>query len=356
LKVLFTLALTAVLLVPLQAQDSPAPPASPVPPPSPAVPATTQVPDDTPARPFDDWLRDLIADAHTQGFTDSVIDQTLVGLQPIPRVVERDSNQAEFTITLDNYFKSRVTPRIIREGRVQAVRERTLLRRVQAAYGVPPGVVLAIWGLESHYGQFTGAYPVFQALATLAWEPRRSDFFRDELFKALTIVSGGSIDAKQMTGSWAGAMGQPQFMPSSYLDHAVDFDKDGLRDIWKSKADALASIANYLKDYGWTAGQTWGREVKIPDAAREKIADIPMRTEGCPAMRAMTERRPLATWRSAGLRLKSGMPLPRADINASLVETGDRSFLVYPNYEAVLGYNCAHLYALSVTMLADRLQ
>jgi membrane-bound lytic murein transglycosylase B len=345
LKIIFSLALAATLLSP--AQDTPQVP--------PAAPPQPQVAGETPSRPFDDWLKDLIADAHTRGFDDTVIDETLVGLRPIPRVVERDSNQAEFTINLDRYFKTRVTPRIIREGRQHALKERTLLRRVQAAYGVPPGIVLAIWGLESHYGGFTGAYPVFQALATLAWEPRRSEFFRDELFKALMIVSGGSIDAKRMTGSWAGAMGQPQFMPSSYLDHAVDFDHDGLRDIWKSTPDTLASIANYLKDYGWTAGQTWGREVKISGAAREKIADIPMRTTGCSAMRMMTEQRPLATWREAGVRSKSDALLPKTDIQASLLETGGHSFLVYPNYEAILGYNCAHLYALSVAMLGDRL-
>jgi membrane-bound lytic murein transglycosylase B len=347
LKVLFTLAVAAMLLVPVQAQDVPVA-ASSAPQP--------QVAGDTPSRPFDDWLRDLIADARARGIDDAVINETLAGLQPIPRVVERDSNQAEFTINLDRYFRTRITPRIIREGRQHAIQQRTLLRSVQSTYGVPPGIVLAIWGLESHYGGFTGAYPVFQALATLAWEPRRSDFFRDELFKALMIVTGGSIDAKRMTGSWAGAMGQPQFMPSSYLAHAVDFDHDGLRDIWKSTPDTLASIANYLKDYGWTAGQTWGREVKIPEVAREKIADIPMRTTGCSAVRMMTEQRPLATWREAGVLQKSGALLPKADIAASLVETGGHSFLVYPNYEAILGYNCAHLYALSVTMLADRLQ
>ena len=347
MKVLFTLALAAVLLVPVRAQDTPA---------APQPAAQAPVGGEAAARPFDDWLRDLIVDARSRGVSDTVIDETLTGLQPIPRVVERDSNQAEFTITLDRYYRTRVTPRIIREGRQHALEQRTLLRRVQAAYGVPPGIVLAIWGIESHYGGFTGAYPVFQALATLAWEPRRSDFFRGELFKALAIVSGGSIDAKRMTGSWAGAMGQPQFMPSSYLDHAVDFDNDGLKDIWKSTPDTLASVANYLKDYGWTAGQTWGREVKITDAAREKVAGIPLRTTGCSAMRMMTEQRPISTWRAAGVRLKSGMPLPRTDLPASLVETGGRSFLVYPNYEAILGYNCAHLYALSVAMLGDRLQ
>jgi len=309
-----------------------------------------------PSRPFEDWLQDLIAEAHARGYSDELIDATLSDITPISRVVERDSSQAEFTITLDRYFQTRVTPRVIRLGREQAMEERAVLRRIRMEYGVSPGVVLAIWGLESHYGQFTGAYPVFQALATLAWQPRRSDFFRNELFKALSIVSGGYIDAKTMTGSWAGAMGQPQFMPSSYLQNAVDFDKDGLRDIWHSKADTLASIANYLKNSGWEPGETWGREVKVSKEARGRIDAIPKRDAGCSAKRLMTERRPLPVWRDAGLRLKSGAPLPVTDIPASLVDVGGRSFLVYPNYERILDYNCAHLYALSVAMLADRLQ
>jgi membrane-bound lytic murein transglycosylase B len=298
----------------------------------------------------------VIDEARSRGYSDGLIGQTLTGLTPIARVVERDSSQAEFTISLDRYFRTRVTPRIIRMGREHATQEQTLLRRVRSEYGVPAGIVLAIWGIESHYGQFTGAYPVFQALATLAYEPRRADFFRGELFNAMAIVQSGSIDARTMTGSWAGAMGQPQFMPSSYLAHAVDFDHDGLRDIWHSKADTLASIASYLKNSGWEAGQTWGREVTISRTAREKIAAVPVRTVGCSAKRQMTERRPLSDWSEAGVRLKSGATLPRADIVASLVEVGGRSFLVYPNYETILDYNCAHLYALSVGLLADRLQ
>lgn len=309
-----------------------------------------------PSPPFEEWLQGVVDEAHARGFSDDLIAATLSGLTPIPRVVERDTSQAEFTITFDRYFRTRVTPRIIRMGRQHAMQERTLLRRIRAEYGVPPGIVLAIWGIESHYGQFTGAYPVFQALATLAWEPRRANFFRGELFKALSIVQGGYIDAKTMTGSWAGAMGQPQFMPSSYLEHAVDFNKDGLRDIWHSKDDTLASIASYLKNYGWEAGQTWGREVKVSDAARAAIARIPMRDAGCSAKRMMTERRPLGVWREAGVRLMSGAALPTADLGASLVEVGGHSVLVYPNYETILDYNCAHLYALSVAMLADRLQ
>ena len=298
----------------------------------------------------------MIDEAHARGFTDDLINATLTGLTPVSRVVERDSSQAEFTITLDRYFRTRITPRVIRIGRQHAMDDRALLRRIQTAYGVSPSVLLAIWGMESHYGSFTGTYPVFQALATLAWQPRRADFFRGELFNALSIVSGGYIDAKTMTGSWAGAMGQPQFMPSSYLKHAVDFDNDGLRDIWHSEADTLASIASYLRDAGWQAGQTWGREVTVPKAARERIADIPRRDVGCSAKRQMTERRPLPVWREAGVRLKAGGPLPASELPASLVDVGGHSFLVYPNYEAILDYNCAHLYALSVGMLADRIQ
>jgi membrane-bound lytic murein transglycosylase B len=311
---------------------------------------------DPPSPPFEDWLQGVIAEARERGFSDDLIAATLSGLTPIPRVVERDTSQAEFTITFDRYFRTRVTPRIVRMGRQHAMQERTLLQEVREEYGVPPGIVLAIWGIESHYGQFTGAYPVFQALATLAREPRRADFFRGELFKALAIVQGGYIDAKTMTGSWAGAMGQPQFMPSSYLDHAVDFDKDGLRDIWHSEPDTLASIASYLKNHGWEAGQTWGREVRISDASRAATNRIPLRDAGCSAKRMMSERRPLGVWSEAGVRLKSGAPLPKADLPASLVDVSGHSFLVYPNYEAILDYNCAHLYALSIGMLADRLQ
>jgi membrane-bound lytic murein transglycosylase B len=311
---------------------------------------------EAPSPPFEQWLQGLIDEARARGYSDELINSTLVGLTPIARVVERDSAQAEFTITLDRYFRTRITPRVVRMGREHAIEERVLLGRIQATYGVSPSVLLAIWGLESHYGQFTGAYPVFQALATLAFEPRRAEFFRDELFNALAIVSGGYIDAKTMTGSWAGAMGQPQFMPSSYLKHAVDFDNDGLRDIWHSNADTLASIASYLRDAGWERGMTWGREVTVSAAARKRIADIPMRDVGCTAKRKMTERRPLPIWSESGVRLKTGRPLPASDLPASLVEVGGRSFLVYPNYESILDYNCAHLYALSVGMLADRLQ
>jgi membrane-bound lytic murein transglycosylase B len=216
---------------------------------------------------------------------------------------------------------------------------------------------MAIWGIETRYGRVTGNTPVFQALATLAWEPRRAGYFRDELFNALSMVSKGYIDTPTMTGSWAGAMGHPQFMPSSYLKFAEDFDRDGRRDIWKSTPDALASIANYLEESGWDDDFTWGREVRVTPAARARIdQDTTKRTEGCFAMRNMTERIPLIEWQRLGVRLPNGGALPKADVKAGLVTTDRRTFLVYENYDAILRYNCAHYYALTVAMLADQIR
>ena len=314
-------------------------------------------PDPPPAEPqveFSVWLTELVAEARTRGFGDELLSQTLSGLEPLPHVIQADRNQAELNPGFSRYLASRLTTAMIRQGRTMATQHAALLTRLEAEYGVQRRMLLAIWGLETRYGRLTGRTPVFQALATLAWEPRRSAYFRNELFNALMMVDRGYIDARSMTGSWAGAMGQTQFMPSSYLAYAVDFDKDGHRDIWKSTPDALASIANYLKGYGWTAGTTWGREVKVTDAAMTRIGDeIAKRPEGCYAIRNMTERVPLARWRALGVTLPDGKPLPQADLVAGLVDVGERTFLVYPNYDAILGYNCAHYYALSVALLGD---
>jgi len=246
---------------------------------------------------------------------------------------------------------------MIQRGKEVATENRSILDQVQRKFNVQGRFLLAIWGMETRYGRVTGNTPVFKALATLAWEPRRADYFRGELFNALTMVQRGQIEAQAMTGSWAGAMGQTQFMPSSYLSYAVDFDGDGRRDIWKSTGDTLASIANYLKGFGWNGDETWGREVKTSAAVRAKIAGtIPKRTEGCYARRNMTERRPLEEWQAIGVRLVGGGALPKAKLSAGLVDVGDRTFLVYPNYDAILGYNCAHYYALTVALLSDRLR
>jgi membrane-bound lytic murein transglycosylase B len=197
--------------------------------------------------------------------------------------------------------------------------------------------------------------PTIQALATLAWEGRRGAFFRRELMDALTIVDRKHIGLDQLKGSWAGAMGQAQFMPSSYLKWAEDFDEDGDRDIWRSTPDVFASIANYLKAHGWSSQRTWGREVRLPVSLSEIREKAGMRTEGCRAEREMTNRLPMTTWRKLGLKTVGGGLLPRVDIDASLISSGKRAFLVYGNYDALLEYNCAHSYALAVALLSERI-
>ena len=320
--------------------------------------AQNQPPEALPAPPpFSDWLVALRQEARDKGYSDALLNQTLEGLEPLEHVVQSDRSQAELNPGFARYLSTRLTNTMIRRGKEMAVQHQTVLAQVERKYDVQRRFLLALWGMETRYGRVTGNTPVFQALATLAWEPRRATYFRGELFNALTMVQRGHIDAPSMTGSWAGAMGQTQFMPSSYLTYAVDFDGDGRRDIWKSTGDALGSIANYLKGFGWNSDETWGREVKVSAAVREEIArTIPRRTEGCYAVRNMTERRPLAEWQKLGVRLTNGRALPRAAIRAGLVDAGERTFLVYPNYDAILAYNCAHYYALTVALLSDRLR
>ena len=308
-------------------------------------------------RPFDSWLDGLVDEARGRGFSDDILKRTLVNLEPLQRVIVADRSQAELVVGFNRYYRTHVTAPIVRRGRDVARQNRTLLSRIEDTYDVQRRFVLAIWGMETRYGRVMGRTPVFQALATLAWEGRREAFFKGELFDALTMVSRGYIDAPTMTGSWAGAMGHPQFMPSSYLRYAEDFDKDGRRDIWRSTGDALASIANYLRKYDWDDEETWGREVSVTPAVRARIQEaVEKRTLGCYAKRNMTERIPLSEWQTLGVRLKDGTPLPRSSIKAGLVETDERSFLVYENYDAILEYNCAHYYALTVALLSDQLR
>jgi membrane-bound lytic murein transglycosylase B len=235
-------------------------------------------------------------------------------------------------------------------------RHRRVLDQVSERYGVSSRVIVAIWGLESNFGKFTGVRPTIGSLATLAWDPRRATFFRGELLAAMEILDRGDIDLARMRGSWAGAMGQPQFMPSSYLKWAADFDEDGRRDIWTSHADVFASIANYMKEHGWKPGELWGREVKVsPSAAKAIASEVGPRNGSCAARRNMTSALPVAAWQNMGVRLASGAALPKTDFNASLVSGTSRHFLVYDNYEALLEYNCAHSYAIGVALLSDRI-
>src|SRR5688572_14560837 len=305
---------------------------------------------------FEEWLTDLRTEARAKGFSDGLVDETLTGLQPLERVIQSDRSQAELNPGFERYASARLTPVMINRGKELLVHHKTLLARAEKEFGVQARFLVAFWGMESRFGRIQGSTPVFQALATLAWEPRRATYFRSELFDALTMVQRGHIEAGTMTGSWAGAMGQTQFMPSSYLKFAVDFDGDERRDIWRSTPDTIASMANYLKGFGWKSDETWGREVKVNADASRAIATIPKRTDGCYAQRNMTERRPLAQWQKIGVRRVDGGALPKAKLEAGLVDVGDRTFLVYSNYDAIIAYNCAHYYALTVGLLADRLK
>ena len=308
------------------------------------------------ARPsFAEWLAGVRSEAVGRGIRQEILDEALDGVvEPLPIVIERDRTQAEIVVPLETYIARRLTPGTIRTGRQMVARHRTLLDQIGEKYGVPPATIVAIWGIESNFGRFSGVRPTVAALATLAFDPRRSAFFRGELFDALEILNRGDIDVAKMRGSWAGAMGQPQFMPSSYLRYAEDFDGDGRRNIWDSPPDVFASVANYLKGRGWIANRRWGREVSLTRETAGRIAsDVAQRAGSCRATRNMTAPLPLKEWQRLGVRLTDGHALPSADQNASLVSGSSRHFLVYENYDALLEYNCAHAYALSVALLAD---
>lgn len=310
-----------------------------------------------PARPpFDAWLAAFRTEAVAKGLKAEIVDSALTGLEPLEVVVQRDRTQAETVLSIDTYVQRRLTPAFVRTARQRAAEQRAILARVADRYNVQSRFLVAIWGIESNFGRFSGVRPVVQALATLAWEGRREALFRGELLAALEILDRGYIDAPALKGSWAGAMGQTQFMPSSYLQFAQDFDEDGHRDIWTSTPDVFASIANYLREHGWQGDETWGREVRLPAGGWRGIVErVGTRSEGCRAERAMTPALPMARWKALGIKAANGTALPKVDRAGSLVSAGRRTYLVYRNYEALLSYNCAHPYALTVALLGDRI-
>ncbi len=309
------------------------------------------------ARPeFAAFVAQLKEQALAKGVSAATVEAALTGLEPLEVVVERDRTQAETVLTIDQYIDRRLTRRFVRTARQQAAAHRRLLAQVSKKYGPPSSLLVAVWGMESNFGRFTGTRPTVQALATLAWDGRRGTFFTAELMDALQIVDQGYIRLDEMKGSWAGAMGQTQFMPSSYLAHAQDFDGDGRRDIWQGLPDVFASIANYMKAYGWTPRQAWGREVKLPaGGAQPLIEKVGLRQSGCRASRELTVPVPLKQWQRLGVRTMAGTALPRVDRPASLLRAGKKHYLVYSNYDTLLGYNCAHAYALAVGLLSDRI-
>ena len=297
-------------------------------------------------RTFDAFLVDVRTEALGRGIRAQTLDVALAGVTPLARVIELDRAQPEFTLTFEQYLNGRVTESRVARGKTMLAENRELLAQIEAKYGVQPRFIVALWGLESDFGRVTGTFSVVQALATLAYDDRRAAYFRRELLSALTIIDQGHITAAAMRGSWAGAMGQAQFMPSTFLTAAADFDGDGKRDIWTNKADVFASAAQLLSRNGWLGDQTWGRPVKVPDNFNVTLAGL-------------NTQKPIGDWQELGVRLPDGGALPARQLQASIVlpQSGSKTpaYLVYNNYRSLLRWNNAALFAVAVGTLADRL-
>lgn len=316
------------------------------------APAETTAVEERP--PFSAWLAELRIEALERGISEATFDEALEGVEPQPVIVDRDRTQKEKILSVDEYIARRVTPAVVKRAREMTRRHAAVLRKVERQYGVSRQILVAVWALESNFGRFNGVRPTIPALATLAWEGRRATLFREQLLDALAILERGDIPLERMKGSWAGAMGQVQFMPSSYLRYAQDVDGDGRKDIWKSLPDVFGSIAYYLQEHGWESGMPWGYAVRLPEeesGALEKLQRP--REEGCGARRQLSASSPMGDWRRAGAlpAMAGGKRAP----DVSLLRAGERAYLVTGNYEALLSYNCAHSYALSVGVLAERI-
>jgi peptidoglycan lytic transglycosylase B len=294
---------------------------------------------------FEAWMQALKQEARGAGISQATIDTALTGVEPIQRVTELDRKQPEFTQTFWDYLDKRVTPQRVARARKLLAANRDLLARIEARYGVQPRFLVSFWGLESNFGSHTGGFSVIQALVTLAFDDRRAKFFRAQLLDALRIIDKGHISADAMQGSWAGAMGQVQFIPSTFVRYAVDFDGDGRKDLWNSLPDVFASAANFLRGIGWRGDETWGREVRLPEGFDFDLADL-------------KTRKPIGAWQALGVRRADGGDLPAADLKASIIlPAGHKGpvFMVYNNFQSILRWNRSILYAIAVGHLADRI-
>ncbi len=292
---------------------------------------------------FEAWLTAFRIEAAHNGISQKTIDEALTGIQPVPKAIELDRKQPEKKITFAQYKKNIVNQQRIEKGRSLLKEHARVLYAIEKAYGVQPQYVIALWGIETNYGTNTGGFKIIPSLATLAWEGRRADFFKGELIKALKIIDQGHITAGAMKGSWAGAMGQNQFMPSSFLAYAVDGNGDGHKDIWNTKMDVFASTANYLRKEGWTPHLKWGRKVSLP-------RNFPASTIGPKITKPMSE------WVRMGVKNPDGSPLPHENLNASIVApdgVGGDAYIVYANYQTIMDWNRSTYFATSVGLLAD---
>lgn len=293
---------------------------------------------------FDQCLAGIGAAARRAGVPDSVVRASLAGVTPDSSVLVASERQPEFTLSIWDYFAATVDSQRVADGRQRLVEWAPVLDRIEARSGVDRHVVVAIWGLETDFGRVLGGRPLVRSLATGACHGRRRDFFRGQLVAALEILASGDIAPDDLVGSWAGAFGHPQFMPSTFRTRAVDGDGDGRRDIVRSVPDALASAANYLQRAGWRGGAPWGHEVTVPARYRGRVG--------------VRHRRPVTAWAAAGIRRVDGKKLTGGGAAALLRPAGPKgpAFLVYQNWRAIFAYNAASSYALAVAHLADRLR
>ena len=341
-------ALGLVLALPLVASCQQAAPAASV---SPAVTAAASIAAPAAASDleFTTWLEGARADAAKRGITPGTINQALTGIAPIERIIELDSRQPEFSNTFTRYINSAVSAKRVTDGGAVMTKHAKLLAELERQYGIPGRFLVAFWGLESNFGSDTGSYPVVNALATLAYEGRRGAFFKEEMILALSILDKGHTTLDKMKGSYAGAMGQTQFMPSTFLRYAVDGDHNGHADIWQSVPDALASTANYLNKLGWDSKRTWGREVRVP--AGFDLRNISLDVDAKESVKS------LSAWGALGVRRADGGALPNQDVQAALVMPAGAkgpAFLLYDNYRITLRYNRSAFYAIAIGHLADR--
>ena len=294
---------------------------------------------------FQQWLQHFKPKALTAGISEETLNQTFSQIHLNQKIIELDRRQPEFTQTFWGYFNRAVTPWRVQKGQQLYQKYRPLLDQVTQKYGVPGRFLVAFWGLETNYGGYTGNLNTIEALATLSYDRRRSKFFQKELIAALKILDRGDVSFKEMKGSWAGAMGQCQFMPTNVLRYAVDGDGDGQIDLWHSQADIFHSMGHFLKALGWHPEENWGREVKLPKRFDLSLVDG-------------KTLRPLSEWQKMGLRLADGRSLPHADLKAALLLPSDYRgpfFLVYPNFYVIKRWNNSNNYALAVGHLADRI-
>ena len=290
------------------------------------------------------WVSNFSNMAREAGIDQPTVHIAFDKVRFIPRVIELDRAQPEFTRAVWDYLDNALSSQRITRGQSKLLLLRPQLDAIGARYGVPAEVLVAIWGMESNYGSFVGDIPTIDALATLGFEGRREDWARKQLLAALKILQSHGIDRDQMIGSWAGAMGQTQFLPSNFLAYAVDADGDGRRDIWGSVADVMASTANYLANSGWQTGQRWGLEVRLPSGFDYARADDNVRP-------------PASVWVSNGVQTMDGTPIPALAESSILLPAGATgpAFLVGANFRAILRYNNSISYALAVGLLAQQL-